>query len=206
MVKKVKNESDEFENENVVNDAELDAPVVDEVEETTDDDSASDEEINSIVSAAKAQQNEFDWDKYEAEKGGYSEAERNSLQNKYEQTLSTNAENEVTEMTNKMLKENAENIKQATIETAKQSERGIVDIETLKFLREFIDVDVLQDVQVFFRYGITGVPFYGREESGDYRILSEVKGVEERNDCEGAASCAESKVLVPDGAYCQTIG
>ncbi len=99
MVKKVKNESEEFENENVVNDAELDAPVVDEVEETTDDDSASDEEINSIVSAAKAQQNEFDWDKYEAEKGGYSEAERNSLQNKYEQTLSTNAENEVTEGT-----------------------------------------------------------------------------------------------------------
>ncbi|MCQ2958726.1 MAG: 30S ribosomal protein S1 [Bacteroidales bacterium] len=99
MVKKVKNESEEFENENVINDAELDAPVVDEVEETTDDDSASDEEINSIVSAAKAQQNVFDWDNYEASKGGYTEAERNSLQNKYEQTLSTNAENEVTEGT-----------------------------------------------------------------------------------------------------------
>lgn len=41
------------------------------------------------------------------------------------------AQNEVTEMTNKMLKENAENLKMATIETAKESERGIVDIETL---------------------------------------------------------------------------
>ena len=34
-------------------------------------------------------------------------------------------------MTNKMLKENAEALKMATIETAKESERGIVDIETL---------------------------------------------------------------------------
>ena len=34
------------------------------------------------------------------------------------------AQNEVSEMTNKMLKENAENLKMATIETAKQSERG----------------------------------------------------------------------------------
>ena len=42
------------------------------------------------------------------------------------------AENEVTEMTNKMLRENAENLKQATIDTAKASERGIIDIETLE--------------------------------------------------------------------------
>lgn len=41
------------------------------------------------------------------------------------------AQNEVSEMTNRMLKENAENLKQATINTAKESERGIVDIETL---------------------------------------------------------------------------
>lgn len=42
------------------------------------------------------------------------------------------AQNEVTEMTNKMLKQNAEMLKSATIETAKETERGIVDIETLK--------------------------------------------------------------------------
>ena len=41
------------------------------------------------------------------------------------------AQNEVTEMTNKMLRQNAENLKMATIDTAKESERGIVDIETL---------------------------------------------------------------------------
>ena len=42
------------------------------------------------------------------------------------------AQNEVSEMTNKMLKQNAELLKTATIETAKETERGIVDIETLK--------------------------------------------------------------------------
>lgn len=42
------------------------------------------------------------------------------------------AQNEVTEMTNKLLKQNAEMLKTATVETAKATERGIVDLETLK--------------------------------------------------------------------------
>ena len=42
------------------------------------------------------------------------------------------AQREVTEMTNQLLKKNADALKTATIETAKESERGIVDIETLK--------------------------------------------------------------------------
>lgn len=42
------------------------------------------------------------------------------------------ATREATEMTNALLKKNAETLKLATIETAKESERGIVDIETLK--------------------------------------------------------------------------
>ncbi len=41
------------------------------------------------------------------------------------------AQREVTDMTNALLKKNAETLKVATIETAKESERGIVDIETL---------------------------------------------------------------------------
>ena len=41
------------------------------------------------------------------------------------------AQREVTDMTNALLKKNAETLKTATIETAKESERGIVDIETL---------------------------------------------------------------------------
>ena len=42
------------------------------------------------------------------------------------------AQNEVTEMTNKMLEQNAQMLKTATVNTAKETERGIVDIETLK--------------------------------------------------------------------------
>lgn len=41
-------------------------------------------------------------------------------------------QNEVTNMTNELLRKNAETLKMSTIETAKESERGIVDIETLK--------------------------------------------------------------------------
>lgn len=39
---------------------------------------------------------------------------------------------EVTNMTNELLKKNAATLKMATIETAKESERGVVDIETLQ--------------------------------------------------------------------------
>ena len=42
------------------------------------------------------------------------------------------AQRQVTDLTNELLKKNAEALKTATIETAKESERGIVDIETLK--------------------------------------------------------------------------
>lgn len=42
------------------------------------------------------------------------------------------AHREVTDMTNKLLTQNAETLKMATVETAKELERGIVDIETLK--------------------------------------------------------------------------
>jgi len=46
------------------------------------------------------------------------------------------AQREVTNMTNELLRKNAETLKMATIETAKESERGIVDIETLKKTNE----------------------------------------------------------------------
>lgn len=42
------------------------------------------------------------------------------------------AQKQVTDMTNELLKKNAETLKMASIETAKASERGVVDIETLK--------------------------------------------------------------------------
>ena len=46
------------------------------------------------------------------------------------------AQREVTDMTNELLRKNAEILKTATIETAKESERGIVDMETLKKTNE----------------------------------------------------------------------
>lgn len=46
-------------------------------------------------------------------------------------TEAARAQKEVTDMTNSLLKKNAETLKIATIETARESERGIVDIETL---------------------------------------------------------------------------
>ncbi len=95
MVKKVKNESEEFENENVLENAEEETTTAAREVEAEDD--ANEDDLN--LYEGKEQQEVFDWDKYEAEKGGYSEEERNSLQNKYEQTLSTIAENEVTEGT-----------------------------------------------------------------------------------------------------------
>ena len=47
-------------------------------------------------------------------------------------TQAAKAQREVTDMTNELLKKNADSLKQATVETAKEAERGIVDIETLK--------------------------------------------------------------------------
>lgn len=46
------------------------------------------------------------------------------------------AQRRVTDMTNDLLRKNAEALKLATVETAKESERGIVDIETLKQTNE----------------------------------------------------------------------
>lgn len=46
------------------------------------------------------------------------------------------AQREVTDMTNALLRKNAETLKMATIDAAKESECGIVDIETLKHTNE----------------------------------------------------------------------
>ena len=48
------------------------------------------------------------------------------------------AETEVNDMTNALLRKNAEKLKQATVESAKEAERGIVDIETLKHTNEML--------------------------------------------------------------------
>ena len=51
-------------------------------------------------------------------------------------TQAAEAQRQVTDMTNELLRKNAEKLKLATVETAKESERGIVDMETLKATNE----------------------------------------------------------------------
>lgn len=55
------------------------------------------------------------------------------------------AQREVLDMTNALLKKNAETLKMATVETAKESERGIVDIETLRQTNETL-ISTLDEV------------------------------------------------------------
>lgn len=55
------------------------------------------------------------------------------------------AQRGVTELTNQMLRKNAETLKMATIETARESERGIVDIETLRTTNESL-ISTLDEV------------------------------------------------------------
>ena len=65
-------------------------------------------------------------------------------------TDAAKAQRAVSDMTNELLKKNAESLKAETIETAKESERGIIDIETLKstnktLISTFDEVIKIQD-------------------------------------------------------------
>ncbi|MCR4690657.1 MAG: toxic anion resistance protein [Lachnospiraceae bacterium] len=62
------------------------------------------------------------------------------------------AEREVNDMTNALLKKNAEALKQATIASAKEAERGIVDIETLKHTNELL-ISTMDEVVAIQRDG-----------------------------------------------------
>ena len=55
------------------------------------------------------------------------------------------AQRKVTDMTNQLLQKNADMLKMATVETARESERGIVDIETLKHTNESL-ISTLDEV------------------------------------------------------------
>jgi uncharacterized protein YaaN involved in tellurite resistance len=64
-------------------------------------------------------------------------------------TQAAKAQREVSQMTNALLKKNAQALHDATVETAKESNRGIVDIETLKetnekLIQTFDDVLAIQ--------------------------------------------------------------
>ncbi len=60
-------------------------------------------------------------------------------------TEAAKAQRQVTDATNELLRKNAQMLKMATVETAKESERGIVDIETLKATNQSL-ISTLNDV------------------------------------------------------------
>ncbi len=60
-------------------------------------------------------------------------------------TQAAQAQREVTDMTNELLKKNAAVLKIATVETAKEAERSVVDIETLKQTNESL-ISTLDEV------------------------------------------------------------
>ncbi|MEF2764204.1 MAG: toxic anion resistance protein [Mediterraneibacter sp.] len=67
-------------------------------------------------------------------------------------TQAAEAQRKVTDMTNELLRKNAEKLKMATVETAKESERGIVDMETLKATNESL-ISTLDEVMNIQREG-----------------------------------------------------
>ena len=62
------------------------------------------------------------------------------------------AETAVTDMTNELLRKNAEKLKVGTIETAKEAERGIIDIETLVETNQSL-IDTINEVMAIQKEG-----------------------------------------------------
>jgi len=62
------------------------------------------------------------------------------------------AQRAVTNLTNDLLKKNAEKLKMATVESAKESERGIVDIETLEQTNQML-IDTMDEVLTIQKEG-----------------------------------------------------
>lgn len=58
------------------------------------------------------------------------------------------AQRTVSDTTNELLRKNADNLKMATIETARESERGIVDMETLKHTNETLITTLDEVIQI----------------------------------------------------------
>ena len=61
-------------------------------------------------------------------------------------TQAARAQREVSDMTNELLKKNADKLKVATVDAAREAERGVVDIETLKHTNEQL-ISTLDEVK-----------------------------------------------------------
>ena len=84
-------------------------------------------------------------------------------------TDTTRVQREVTDITNELLRKNAEILKSSTIETAKESERGIVDIETLRATNESL-ISTLDE--------ILNIQTEGRQKRREAEI--ELRNIEEQ--------------------------
>ena len=84
-------------------------------------------------------------------------------------TEAAKVQREVTDMTNELLRKNAEILKSSTIETAKESERGIVDIETLRATNESL-ISTLDE--------ILNIQTEGRQKRREAEI--ELRNIEEQ--------------------------
>ena len=84
-------------------------------------------------------------------------------------TDAARVQREVPDMTNELLRKNAEILKSSTIETAKESERGIVDIETLRATNESL-ISTLDE--------ILNIQTEGRQKRREAEI--ELRNIEEQ--------------------------
>jgi uncharacterized protein YaaN involved in tellurite resistance len=64
----------------------------------------------------------------------------------YHSQQAMQAQHEVTELTNELLKKNSEMLKTGSVEIAQESERGIVELETLKQTNQNL-IDTLEEVR-----------------------------------------------------------
>lgn len=88
------------------------------------------------------------------------------------------AQKEVTDYTNQLLRKNAENIKMATVETQRATERGIVDIDTIKYTNEKL-IEALNDVKA--------IQAEGRQRRAEAeKALAEIEGNLKKTLMEGS--------------------
>lgn len=87
-------------------------------------------------------------------------------------TEAAQAQRQVTDVTNALLKQNAEKLHMASVETAKEAERGIVDIETLKKTNAEL-IQTLDDVMKI------------QAEGRDKRRAAELEMAKMENDLKG---------------------
>lgn len=81
------------------------------------------------------------------------------------------AQRQVTDITNELLRKNAETLHMATVETAKESERGIVDLETL----QKTNADLLQTLDDVMRIQMEGRQKRQAAEMEMHRMEEELK-------------------------------